>query len=429
MNAFFFFIRISLTGLSGHRLSKLIVSDLFNKFSYRYNESQKSSFKSLLRYFVYAFRLIVKRRSRKNTASEIVVFDGSSASEPSRMHYLESLGYKASNFISRDNLPNQLSIWSRVGLVIALIITTIGLFPIWLFKNDRTRLALILLEAAEGSLIRAHLKSARANQLFIFSAYEKDISFLSYYLSKTNNIKVWLFPSPNPIRFYYQTVVCDTFCFSAPFQKSEFEELKINWQIRDTRLVPPPGYTEIEIYREEKETQNILGFVSSGGHLRKKLQHTNNFEEADFKAEEATLSALQAIVKKEKCQLIIYLHPIEKRDPQSLELSMHYFKKIFGEQIKFAPVDQPSKRHFSLCGVAVSGFSSAQIERLYGGHKTLFTPMGFLPDYFRDPRLRSISANTQQELLDLLRESLDMSNADFFAKHRLEEYTYSHVQK
>lgn len=43
MNAFFFFIKISLTGLSGQRLSKQIVSDLFNKFSYRYNESQKGS--------------------------------------------------------------------------------------------------------------------------------------------------------------------------------------------------------------------------------------------------------------------------------------------------------------------------------------------------------------------------------------------------
>ena len=429
MNAFFFFIKISLTGLSGQRLSKQIVSDLFNKFSYRYNLAQKGSYKSLLRYFVYAFRLIITRRSKKSNTSEIVVFDGSGASEKSRIEYLESLGHKQLSFISRDNLPNQLSFWSRVGLVIGLFITSIWLFPIWLFRKDRTRLALILLEATECSLIRAHLKSAKSTHVFIFSAYEKEISFLSYFLAKTGGIKVWLFPSPNPIRFYYQTVVCDTFCFSAPFQKIEFEELNINWQVRDTLMVPPPGYTEIEIFHENKETHNIIGFVSSGGHLRKKLQHTNNFEEADFKAEEATLSTLQAIIKKEEYQLIIYLHPIEKRDQKSIDLSIHYYREIFGEQVKFAPFDQPSKRHFSLCNVAVSGFSSAQIERLHGGHKTLFTPMGFLPDYFRDPRLRGISANTQQELLDLIKESLSLSNSDFFAKHRLQEYSHSHLQK
>lgn len=111
-------------------------------------------------------------------------------SEKSRLEYLESLGHKQLSFISRDNLPNQLSFWSRVGLVIGLFITSIWLFPIWLFRKDRTRLALILLEATECSLIRAHLKSAKSPHVFIFSAYEKEISFLSYFLAKTGGIKV-----------------------------------------------------------------------------------------------------------------------------------------------------------------------------------------------------------------------------------------------
>ena len=75
-----------------------------------------------------------------------------------------------------------------------------------------------------------------------------------------------------------------------------------------------------------------------------------------------------------------------------------------------------------MAAIGISGFSSAQIERLYGGYRTLFAPMGFLKNYFKDERLDKISVNDYPELETSILKLLGTSDEDFFKEYHLTDY-------
>src|SRR5690606_35874957 len=137
-------------------------------------------------------------------------------------------------FIFRDVLYNELSTFAKIWNLFLLGLLFFLLLPSSIFIRDRAKVSLILLELTEAALLADLIKKYKVRELYIFSAFEKDIIFLSHFLGSVFGVKITIVPSSNPISLYYRRVICHTFIFTAPFQEKEFELLKKDWHIQAT---------------------------------------------------------------------------------------------------------------------------------------------------------------------------------------------------
>lgn len=432
---------VSATGFFFHALiryyynkqASIAISDLFRKFSYRYSKEAAQSFRTPFVYLKAGLLTIIKaKKSKTIVINEICLYDNAHAFEKEDCAYLNALGIKEANYLFKDDLPNLLTFSEKCWNVLMLGLLALVLLPLSLVSRDKAKPGLIFLELAELTLLIRILKLNGAKKLYVFSAYEKEICFMSWYLSQKMDIKVFLFPSANPIKHLYRNVICDTFVFSAPFQQKECEQLKLNWYIKSTESWPPYGFQHIEIYKENLSNRKVIGFVSSGMELRKKLKHVEPYGNRDYQAEKALIKCLQLFLSRhEDFSLVIYLHPREKMETH-IEFTKDYYNSLFGQNFEFAPMGLQTKSCLSLCNVSISGFSSAQFERLFGGHKTLFAPLGYLDNYFSDKVLDQISINTIEDFDSILISTINKTVDAYFEIEGLRKYrwdSYSILQK
>ena len=425
-NTFLFFFRCLLLSAFSSKKESMVVKDLFSKFSYRYTEVEQRSFLSPLRYLKASLSLLWKSRPSAlsgNTKSFTfdllkVFFDGD-------MQYLKSLGKQDTVFIFREQLYNESGNGSKIFNSLLLLLVFCIVLPVSFFSKDKARASLIMLELTEDQLLSGTLTKYGCEKFLVFSAFEKDIMFLSWFLRKFHQVRVSLIPSSNPISTLYKNVICDTFIFTAPYQKKEFEKLKANWIVEHTELWPPYGFDSIRINAEGTLAQHNLGLISSGMALREYLQHPSEYSKDDFIAERLLVESLKKYgTESGDRNIIVYLHPLEKSEKKHLDFSMNYYKSVFGENVRFAPLDKPSKACFDLCSIGISVYSSTQAERLYGGYKTVFAPMGYLANFFSDERLDQISVQNYSELKSLVEKLNRMDETDFFNTYSLNEYKW-----
>lgn len=407
------------------RKARLAVGDLFKKFSYRYTQYEAKSLKTPLVYLKAGFLNLIKSNTSTATLKrETCLYDNASDFENGDRAYLNALGIKEANFLFKDKLPNHLGRVEKFVNLILLGFLSFFLLPWALISKDKARSGLIFLELSEITLLLSNLRINGAKKLLILSSYEKEICFTSWYIQEKLNAKVYLFPSPNPIKHLYKNVICDTFVFSAPFQKKEYELLKNNWYVNKMENWPPYGFQDIEINKANETTKNTIGFVSSGMELRRSLQHVEPYGNLDYEAETTLISCLQLFLSNyPQVSLIVYLHPREKME-SNMEFTKSYYKKVFGDKFKFAPIERQTKACLSLCDVAVSGFSSAQFERLFGGYKTLFAPLGFLSNYFSDNTLDLISIHSKNDFDIQLLTAMNKTVNEYFETEGLKAYRW-----
>ena len=425
-NSYWVFTRTALFAFIGSKKESLVIHDLFHKFSYRYTQLESLSLGSPFRYLKRSVLLLVKRNNQKIQTYDIAtcVYDNKLSFEKVDKDYLKFNGVEKVGFISRDSLPNELNAFGAFGLILQLLVLFSFLLPFSLLSKDKAKSSLILLELTENLLLAKALKNLLCKEVYVFSAFEKDTTFTSYLLEH-NEIKVHLVPSSNPISNYYKHVICSSFIFTAPFQLKEFESLKDNWFFKEKRSWKPFESQMVRLNKEVNEPPYKIGFVSSAMFLRAEQAHNNPTGNNDFEAEMALIEGLKMYLSKRKHSLIIYLHPFEKSTKENEQAAISFYKKQFGEQITFAPCHELSKLHFNLCSLAVSGFSSAQIERLYGGYKVLFAPMGHMQNYFSDERLDAISAQSYDDLELKLDKILLMPDETYFDFYRLQDYHWT----
>src|ERR1043166_7643627 len=115
VNSYLFFTRCLLLSLFGVKKEKLIVRDLFNKFSYRYTLLELESMISPLRYFKKAMLLLWKRfRMSGEIRSDFFVHEEKTEFYHGDREYLEAVGLKDPVFIFRHSLINELNLFSKV---------------------------------------------------------------------------------------------------------------------------------------------------------------------------------------------------------------------------------------------------------------------------------------------------------------------------
>jgi hypothetical protein len=125
-------------------------------------------------------------------------------------------------------------------------------------------------------------------------------------------------------------------------------------------------------------------------------------------------------------KMLIFLHPLEKSKKEHLDYCVKYYRDLFGDKIDFAPLDAPSRLQFAMASIGISVYSTLQTERLYGGYKTLFAPMGYLKNFFQEDRFENISIQNYDDLKRLVDATSKMSADEFFKNYDLEEYRWPH---
>jgi hypothetical protein len=402
------------------------VSDLFFKFCYRYDKPDKRSFLTPLRYSKQAISLLFRNvPSNSYAEGSYFVFDEKPSFYESDLSYLKAIGISNPSIIMRHGMVNELSFIEKLAFSLSILPAGLICVIFSMLSRDKAKPAIIITELVEAYLLADFLKKRNANQLLIISAFEKDIFFLAHFLSTKMNIAVSLFPSPNVISLYYKKVTCASFIFSVPYQVFEYEKLKKNWRIGKAEMWPQYGFDSIELRDvTQPAPQYKIGLGSSGMALRKHLRHTVSIDAA-FTAEFAMIDAMQSFLSENKnYSILVLLHPLEKSTPANLQFSTDYYRNIFGDNIEFAPFDRPSKSVLSMTDVTVSGFSSSQFERLFGGHKVLFAHMGHLENYYPDPRLKKISASDSAELSAAIKQMSDMDADEYFSHYDLIPYRW-----
>ncbi len=425
MKSYHLFFRLMITS-SFRSSDRLIINDLFNKFTYRVPANLETSWLSILVYMRLTFFLIWSEKKQwRNTLDDKVVCDFNQVYENDLKGYLDSVGYVFNGFIFRDSLTNGYHFLSRIVLMFYTLLVILVLLPKFILTKHRGRIAIIPLELLETQLFYKNLSLAK--EIIIFSPYEKDIPFISNLLMK-NGVRVILIPSCNPIRFFYKHVVCDVFVFTAPFQKNDIEQIRKEWDVKEFWFWKPFDWYKIPLYDNTKPVFDI-GIISSASHLRRSMNLANHMAETDYLAEEKMLKALAVIVNELKLSLIIYLHPKEKVNLTTANESAEYYKNIFGSSVAILDRGLKTADNFKLCNVAISGFSTAQIERLFAGYKSIFTPMGILENYFNDSRLDAISANTEEELRLLIVKTLSLATEEYFKRYNLLTFRYKNYHE
>lgn len=409
--------------------SKLVWEDLLFKFSYRYNEKDKTSYKIFFVFLKQAFRLIYTKPSELTFSNtHHLIFDISSGARKDRIDYLTPF-IKTDSFYfqAKQELCLNSSFFKKSWYaILTLKVFSFSLILSFFYKN-KANLALLSVEFVELLMLSDLVKKLHIRNMFFFSAYEKDTCYISDYLIKKCHVTVQLIPSPNPISNFYQKVICTTFTFTVPYQKHEYKKLQKNWIVSETIEWPPVGYRQILNTINRQTSIQTIGFISSGNWLRKKLGH-NDLGKGVFKAEETIIDCLKYFLDKHSnVKLIISLHPIEKKQ---IDSTVNFYNDAFKDvSFEFLPFDKLTRDIPEMIDVAIATYSSALFERLFAGYKIMFSQNGMPENYFNDEHLKKITANNQIDFELLLSDIMQLSNGEYFKKYDLSEYSYIHFSE
>lgn len=411
---------------------KLVWDDLMNKYSFRYGQNDKYTYRIFLVFLNKSLKLIKKNEKQLLLAqSKELVYDLIENTKEERLTYIKNISGKENfQFIGRDQFEGgHLSLFRRLMLVIGVIFIFIFSVIIAPLKKVKANLALLPLEYLELVFLVNYVKQNKIEKIYFFSAFEKGACLISHFLITKLKVEVQLIPSPNPISNYYNNVICSTFTFTVPYQEMEYHSLKKKWIVEDFMRWPLAGYQSIVTTINRKTELKTIGFISSGNWLRHKLGHGETGK-GYFEAEENLLNILKNFISKNTdWKLLISLHPIEKRNDEYLKLSKEYYDNFFGTNYKFVPFNIVTRERPELFDIGISGYSSATFERLFAGYKTLFSQKGMQENFYGDERLSSITCNTSESFEKLIIEISEIDHDEFFKKFDLTSYRYKDNSK
>jgi hypothetical protein len=395
------------------------------------NHIEKRSIKNIFPYFKQSIHLIWKKSEQLNPKYPIIenILYYELIFFHSTKEYLSNVFGISVNGIFKSSPPNLLNLFEKI--ILSLFITINLLFSIVLYPLSKRylyfNLSLNGLDIVANSIVIKYIKKKKIKKLLIFDAYERDIPLLCYILKKLN-VETHLFPSANPIKNFYKLVYADKFWFSAPFQIYEAKELMNNWNVKELGIVPLYDFYKIKKYETGTKYKYKIGIISTGTMIREKM-NLSTIDKNLFTAEKVFLHTIKELIDIgyiQKDEILIYLHPKEKRN---LEIASNLYHEIFGFKINFAPIDIPTNQCFDLCEIGIAVMSTAQMERLFGGFKCIYAPLSIYQLNFSDPRLEKIIAKNKNELINLINLLSKMTEKEFFEEFNLWDYHHTKFDK
>jgi hypothetical protein len=364
---------------------------------------------------------------RLSSEDKSAVFDANESSREKREEYLNYFGAKPAYFISRNQLCGSLTGAHRVIHVLFISLFVLPLIPFSLSRR-RVNYALLLTEMVEWVNLYYVLKTNRITQLYHFCIYEKDSNFLAYWLQK-KEISVSKIPSEVPLTFANKIVIADELCLCFPYQHEEvkmFHETMFVNKLSD--WLPEMQISYINQYKDKnfEVPVNRIGYYSGAFWFRVKMNHSI----ADIGSYDVEHHLLQNIASyleaRPNINLLVFLHPHEKKNPAHFEETKQYYRTVFGEEllkrVEFTEANVRSTDCFHLINIGLSVFSTIVFERLSLGFKTLLAPMEKTDFPLENSPFRNICCYTKEQLFSKLDENLKYNKEEFFCNNKIDYY-------
>ncbi|MGL5890621.1 MAG: hypothetical protein ACRC3B_12085, partial [Bacteroidia bacterium] len=363
----------------------------------------------------------------ENTAAEkiangkpgMAAFDNLASVKEIRLRHIEqNTGQRPAVYINRSSLLNgQIGFTEKLSAVFMLL-------RILLLKGPRVNCALLLREAFEAAALLKLLMQNKITALHFYTAFEKDSNALTLLL-RNYGITVNKIPSPSLLAVHHREIITDALSLGSPYQFDELEVFKSTQYITTVNHWTPEVWP---VYGKRYETQpaapaQTIGFYSHATWLREQEGNADTGF-GDHNAEKELIPALASYLRKHpEIQLILFLHPRERK-PETIERTTAHYNKCFdGINYRFSEKAERSTEQFDSADVGIGGISTILFERLFAGYKTIFYPAGIKLFPVSGSALSRICPVQPAELEIALDEALKHPTAEYFGVTGLSRYT------
>ncbi|RME51575.1 MAG: hypothetical protein D6795_08130 [Deltaproteobacteria bacterium] len=249
-------------------------------------------------------------------------------------------------------------------------------------------------------------------------------------LCRRSGVTLCKVASETPLSFHYPFLVADEFTLSSAYHLEEKEALSGGHFVdRYLFWTPTKIFDVLERYLSGDSLSPPrfeVGFVSSGIWLRRRMGQKEAVP-GYFASEEALLEALRDYLEGRNIRLKIYLHPLERRNPDHYREAVAYYRDFFGDfPVEVGDGETNTREHFEEVDICVAAASTTLIERLFFGFKALYAPF-FIPTFpLPGTTLARISAKDRETFFKLLDRWIGVPAQTFFAENALEKFHHTH---
>lgn len=399
------------------------------KRSFRLSQADnKNTFIVLRKFLAVSKKLFLAKKSNlKLTRDADFIYDVDLPSREIRQKYLQHYtGSAPSNYVSKENLMNELSFPVGIFICIFNSILFIPLFLLTFFSKKKAAVSLLFSEVTENAVLLYLVRKFKLKKCYFFSIYEKDANLAACLLmkEKTEVIKI---PSEVPFYFFNRTIICDKLIICNAYQYDELKEYKDTLIYRETEFFGPERVTDFyTVYKDKSYTmaRKTIGFYSTASWVREKEGHID--QGTSMVENEALLLGYlkKYLTQHPEYKLIIYAHPKEKSEKYLSETKIHY-KELLGDvNFEFAEFSALSAASFFNAELAVAFNSTLVHERLYFGFKTLILPLNHPGFPVRNSSFNNICSYKEEELFLKMDKALQQSEDEFFEKNGLSNYCF-----
>lgn len=301
-----------------------------------------------------------------------VIYDLTMDSESIRLNYVNSVSKSSVGFVfvaGSELLVYETTFKKAVFLFLSLPIQ-ISILLAGVFVRDKSGLNCLPANLIAAYNLCVLCKRAKVKYLEMFCVFDTNSVFLTVCLQKIN-VTVTSYTSEVPLYKWNKILVADHLRVCLDYQKTEVEMFNQSIIYNTLSFVEPETYYKAKhLYAQDQEYSNKLGFVSTGGWIRNKLDHIH--QGLDFETyENKILTDLNEILKDEKhISLVIYPHPRELENCKGEELRNYYVEKLPDVKFEINNTNIASNQLFNETYLSICFISTLIFERLYAKRKS-----------------------------------------------------------
>jgi hypothetical protein len=289
-------------------------------------------------------------------------------------------------------------------------------------KKQRSNRALLIRQCIEMACVIQWIKKENIEHVSFFHPYEIDSNLLSYCLQRLG-VQTTFIPSIVPLFVHNHHLLCDDLVVTSPYQEEEIQNL-FSQSIAYKNLLRWPAETLFDIPFNTTDCANKkIAFYSHGQWLRNALSRADNGLAAED-SETQILSWLKRGAVNKMWEVVIYLHPLEKKHWNKTEA---YYSSLFQEiPFEWGNQNKSSAHFFHQENMGIGTLSTVIFERLLSGRKTLLHPYQHQNFPLPQSTLNNICFSNWEQLEKFWCEYSEKNDLTFFNELNLTHYsTYS----
>ncbi len=286
-------------------------------------------------------------------------------------------------------------------------------------KKQRANHALLIRQCIEMACVIQWIKKENIQHVSFFHPYEIDSNLLSYCLQRLG-VQTTFIPSIVPLFVHNHHLVCHDLVVTSPYQEEEIQNL-FSKSVSYKKLLRWPAETLFDIPENKSPSNNKrIAFYSHGQWLRNALSRADNGLAAE-NSETQILSWLKRGAENKMWDVVIYLHPLEKKH---LEKTENYYRTFFNSiPFYWGDKNKSSANFFHLENFGIGTLSTVIFERLLFGRKTLLHPYQHQNFPLPQSTLNNICFSSWEELEKFWNQYSEKNDMVFFDELNITNYS------